>query len=601
VTIAILDTGFETENAAFVNTTLVAQRDFVFGDSIVRNQAADDPNASQHGTWVWSLLAAELPGQIVGIAADASYILAKTEDIRSETRVEEDHWVAAIEWAADLGADLVTSSLSYLDFEDGFAYSRDDLNGDVAVTTIAADSAAALGIIVVNAAGNSGPAFRSITTPGDGDSVITVGAEDSLGTLRDFSARGPTADGRLKPDLVAPGASVFVLGPSGFARVSGTSFSTPVVAGTAALYRQVHPLHPPDQVLAALRRSATHATEPDSLRGWGRPDGSAAVVFPRGILVAAPSDTLLESVTPQFSWDTPEVPGFVGATAHRLVVASDTALAQVVLDTVVAERSITLPFALPAETRLSAQITALALGDSARITSPRFGEFVVPAWAELLSLSDPEGLSVRELRPVFRWRSPTVASPPGPFTYDVHVIRADDGLVDLSATDLTTTEYTPTSDLERNTPYRWRVIARLGADSAVVDSEGTFLVIDDTAPSTTLLYQNFPNPFPNAGTATATTCIWFDLARAGQVRLDVLDIRGRLVRTLIPAPGFPSQLEPGRYGRPEAGRPGRCDPRLEWDGTATDGSQVPQGVYLIRLQTPAGTLFRRAVFLGPEA
>ncbi len=115
VRIAVLDTGFETADAAFDSTTIIAQRDFIFDDSIVRNQPADDPRASQHGTAVLSLLAASLTNQIIGVAPEAEYLLAKTEDVRSETRVEEDNWVAAIEWADSIGVDIVSSSLVYLD------------------------------------------------------------------------------------------------------------------------------------------------------------------------------------------------------------------------------------------------------------------------------------------------------------------------------------------------------------------------------------------------------------------------------------------------------------------------------------------------------
>src|SRR5262249_21533255 len=185
VRIGIFDTGFETGNPAFNGITVTAQRDFVYGDSVVRNQSSQDTafNASSHGTSTWSLLAGAVSGRLRGIARGAQYLLAKTEDVRSETRVEEDNYVAALEWADSIGVDIVSSSLGYLSFDNGFSYTPSQLNGDIAVTTVAADSAAARGILVVTAAGNEGPGFRTLVTPGDAHSVITAGAEDSLGTI----------------------------------------------------------------------------------------------------------------------------------------------------------------------------------------------------------------------------------------------------------------------------------------------------------------------------------------------------------------------------------------------------------------------------------
>ncbi|NIM48433.1 MAG: S8 family serine peptidase [Gemmatimonadales bacterium] len=607
VTIAMLDTGFETEHPAFDSASVIAQRDFVFDDSIVRNEAGDTVTASQHGTETWSLLAANLPTQIIGVAPEADYILAKTEDIRSETRVEEDHWVAAIEWADSIGVDVVSSSVGYLDFDNNFSYQPGDMNGDIAVTTVAADSAAARGIVVVTAAGNNGvssgaPNYRSLITPADGDSVIAVGAEDSLGVLRPFSSRGPTADGRIKPDLTAPGQGVFVvnpLAPSGFSRVLGTSFSTPLIAGAATLLREIHPTLTPLEILEALRRTGSNRAEPDSNQGWGRPSGSAAAFFPRGIVVANPVDTQLTSVTPTFSWSTPEMPAFAAPVSYRLVVARDTTFAEVLLDTTVAQTSVTFRTPQPPDTRFVFTITATGV-DSVTLVTPASDEMVVPPWAALTTLDDPVGVISRDLRPTFEWTSPAVATPPGPFTYDVAIIRADDGEIDLEELGLTRRRFTPSRDLERNTPYRWRVISRLGPDSAVIESRGTFVIVDDSAPSVTLLFQNFPNPFPSRDSGRRATCIWFDLAVAGRVRLDILDIRGHVVRILVPTAEFSGLLQPGRYGRPAVGAPGQCDPRLEWDGTASDGSTVAQGVYLLRLQTPAGTLFKRIVFMGPE-
>ncbi len=197
--------------------------------------------------------------------------------------------------------------------------------------------------------------------------------------------------------------------------------------------------------------------------------------------------------------------------------------------------------------------------------------------------------------------SPAVAAPPGPFTYDVEVYPAADGPTNpvVSARGLTDTVYRPTTPLERNLPFRWRVVAHLGPkDSSIVTSTGTFLVLDQRAPATTILFQNFPNPFPNRSLGVNTTCIWFDVAEAGAVRLEIFDVRGRMVRRLVPAALVPAQLDVGRYGRPSGDAPGTCDPRMAWDGRDETGAYVRPGVYLYRLTAPGFRDAKRIVFLG---
>ena len=334
VRIAILDAGFNTLDPAFAGIAVTAQRDFVFGDSIVHDEPNDQPGAQSHGTAVWSLFAGLVPGRLVGVARGASYLLAKTEDIRSEMRVEEDNYVAALEWADSIGVDIVSSSLGYLAFDNGFSYSPSQINGDVAVTSVAADSAAARGILIVTAAGNNGPGFRTLVTPGDADSAITVGAEDSLGTITAFSSRGPTADGRIKPDLTAPGLDVCAVAGTSLGRVAGTSFATPLMAAASALVKQLHPGIGPTAVRAALQIHATNRDTPDSTRGWGRPDVAAAAVFAAGVTPLAPLPPTLTSITPDFAWTAGAIPGFAQPVTYRLRIARDSGLAAPVVDTV---------------------------------------------------------------------------------------------------------------------------------------------------------------------------------------------------------------------------------------------------------------------------
>jgi len=599
ITIAILDTGFETGLPPFARATVGAQYDFIFNDSIVRNQAADDPSASNHGTAVWSLLAADTVGTLLGIARDATFLLAKTEDVRSETPVEEDNFVAALEWADSLGADIVTSSLGYLTFDGGAGYTLPDLNGDLAVTTVAADLAAQRGILVLTAVGNGGAAGAStLITPSDGDSVLAVGAEDSTGVRATFSARGPTADGRVKPDFLAPGVAVWLAVPFGggvtYSRGNGTSFATPLLAGAAALFLQVHGGADPMTVRSALRRWGSNRLAPDNFRGWGRPDVFAAVTFPGGVAFTSPGPTL-GSVTPTFTWTAPAVPAFARPVRYRLRLFRNTNPTPF-LDTTTTDTTLTLAAPEPAGTRLMWSLTATS-ADSIVATPPADSARTVPPWIVLATLDDPAGSTIREFRPEFRWTSPGVAIPPGPFVYDVTIIRADDGQIEIAEQDLTTPSFTPPADLERNTPYRWRVTARLDTLSQTVTSRGTFVIVDDTAPPVTTLFQNFPNPFPQPGLGQVATCLWFDLSVDGVVALTILDMRGLVVRRLIPLGGFGPVLPRGRYGRSPAGETG-CDPRFAWDGTGEDGAAVPAGIYLARLRTPVGVFFKRIVYLG---
>ena len=281
VIVGMLDTGFEFETPeVFARLNVIAQYDFINNDSTTQNETDDNdaPDQQNHGTNTLSVLGGFKEGQLIGPAFGASFLLAKTEDVRSETPIEEDYWVAGIEWLERMGADVVNSSLGYNDW-----YTYEDMNGKTAVTTIAADKAVEKGVVVVNSNGNEGNSkWHYMIAPADGFNVIAVGAVYNTGQLVGFSSRGPTYDGRTKPDVVAMGANVYAAQPATldiYSHVSGTSFSSPLTAGVAALILQAHPYLTPFQVRDALRETANRAQNPDNDYGWGLVNAYEAIFY----------------------------------------------------------------------------------------------------------------------------------------------------------------------------------------------------------------------------------------------------------------------------------------------------------------------------------
>jgi len=284
VTLAIFDTGFRKTHDAFaahyVEGRVLAEYDFIFNDTNTSNEGDDWSSQWNHGTYIWSTSGGLDDGNLYGPAYKANFILCKTEDVRSETQVEEDNWVAALEWVDSLGADVVTSSLSYLDWDDGTGYTQADLDGQTAVTSIAASMAADMGIVVCNSAGNSGPSSPSMSAPPDAFDILTCGAVDAIGNLASFSSRGPTADLRIKPEVTAQGVSTSCATSTDdntYSTRSGTSLSTPLVAGATCLLIQTKPYYTPRQIRWALMETADNAATPDNNNGWGIIDVDAAL------------------------------------------------------------------------------------------------------------------------------------------------------------------------------------------------------------------------------------------------------------------------------------------------------------------------------------
>ncbi|MEW5702887.1 MAG: S8 family peptidase [Candidatus Zixiibacteriota bacterium] len=265
VRIGFLDTGFSLDIDAFSSLDLIGMRDFIHGDDDVGD---GDTVAMRHGTGTLSVCGGWAPGELIGVAYDAEYVVAKTELTNDEIQIEESYWVAGLEWLDSMGCDLVSSSLGYTNW-----YTDADYDGMTAISTLAADHAAARGLLVVNAVGNSGCDGDRIhiIVPADGDSVLAVGASDHDGETVIFSSCGPTSDGRIKPDVMAPGVRVWSADPRNgqYGYSSGTSFATPLVAGVCALLLQMDPSLTPLGLIELLRSTATKARKPMNTYGWG--------------------------------------------------------------------------------------------------------------------------------------------------------------------------------------------------------------------------------------------------------------------------------------------------------------------------------------------
>jgi serine protease AprX len=274
VRIAVFDTGFLLEHEAVDHVNVIDQWDFVQNDAVVSNQAGDFSGQHNHGTQVLGILAGHSPGNLIGPAWNAEFLLAKTEDIASERHIEEDNWVAAAEWAEENGADIITTSLGYSTFDAGEGnYTYADMDGNTAIITRAADLAVKHGIVVLASAGNEGnSSWHYISAPADGDSVLAIGGVTSDGSYWTTSSHGPTADGRIKPDVSAQGSGVYTVNPystTEFAYGSGTSFSCPLAAGSAALILQMNPQLTPVEVGDILRNTASRADKPNNDMGYG--------------------------------------------------------------------------------------------------------------------------------------------------------------------------------------------------------------------------------------------------------------------------------------------------------------------------------------------
>ncbi len=274
MTIAVLDAGFEN-----TESLPIFQRAWNEG----RIQEGLDAMYSQgglfahhrHGTAVLGTMAGHLEDSLIGTAPDATFVLYRTEDAYSEYLIEEDYWVAAAEHADSIGVDLMNTSLGYSLFDDStMNHVYDDLNGTTTRISQAAEWAAQKGILCTTSAGNSGAAaWHYITAPADADGILTVGAVNADGQHAVFSGWGPTADGRVKPDVMALGVqAAYPFADSTIRRGNGTSFSSPILCGAAACLWQAFPTATAHDIRNAITASAHLYAQPNDSMGYGIPD-----------------------------------------------------------------------------------------------------------------------------------------------------------------------------------------------------------------------------------------------------------------------------------------------------------------------------------------
>ncbi len=273
--IGVLDSGFDQADSLTTFADLRARSGIV----LTRDMAYHDGDVYSdhyHGRSVLSCMAGHWPGKLLGTAPMADYVLLRTEVSENEYIWEEDNWVAGAELCDSLGCDVLNTSLGYTQFDDSTTdHTYADMNGRTTRISIAATMAARKGMIPVNSAGNSGNnEWHFISAAADADSILAVGAVDNARQPAFFSSFGPSADGRVKPDVAAVGFGAIGLGSDGLhvQPINGTSFSGPITCGLVACLWQMHPDRSGQEIIHAVRNSASRHNDPDDRVGYGIPD-----------------------------------------------------------------------------------------------------------------------------------------------------------------------------------------------------------------------------------------------------------------------------------------------------------------------------------------
>lgn len=273
ILVAVFDSGFEFVDESsffshlFIEDKIIGTKDFIRGSSNVFQY-------DNHGSKVLSCISAYSEGEYAGTSPASSVVLCVTEDISSEYRIEEYNWLFAAEYADSIGVDIINSSVGYSYFDDDrMNYTYDNLDGNTAIITKAADIAASKGILVVSSNGNEGNnSWRYLNAPADADSILSVGASTYDLERSSFSSFGPTSDGRIKPDVSALGSWVRVVHKNEITYANGTSFSAPMISGLAAGFWQAYPELTNMEVIQYLKMTSSQSDAPDTVLGYGIPN-----------------------------------------------------------------------------------------------------------------------------------------------------------------------------------------------------------------------------------------------------------------------------------------------------------------------------------------
>jgi subtilisin family serine protease len=279
ITVAVFDSGFPGLEKAIPFAHVFTNKRIVGQLNVVRPWIKEVFRDHEHGTQVASLILANQAGTLVAGAHQAQVIFAITEDVATEYPIEELNWVRAAEYADSLGVDIINSSLGYLDFDEpSLTYTTAQLDGKTTYVTRGATLAAKRGILVVNSVGNYGSAgSSSLVAPADAQGILAVGSVNASSVVSTFSSRGPTADGRIKPELVAFGQSpVLIRGSGQVSAAAGTSFSAPQLTALAAGLWEAKPEWTKDELLTNLIKSGTQYATPDQNLGYGIPNFRSA-------------------------------------------------------------------------------------------------------------------------------------------------------------------------------------------------------------------------------------------------------------------------------------------------------------------------------------